>query len=423
MEEKILIRRVEKPCPMAYDLVVRNALLRGRRGLCDIAVKDGRIVEIGAVEGKGEVEVNAEGGLVTESFANPHLHMCKVYTFLMIGEEAIRHYHGEMMGSAMTAIELASKVKEKYHESWIYENARKAALEALKHGCTHIRAFVDTDTKARLEGVKALLKARDEFKDALTIQVVAFPQDGVLRDPGAEELIWEAVEMGCDVVGGIPWIEYTDEDARLHIDKMFEIAKRYNKDVAMLTDDAGDPGLRTTEMLAVKAIKEGWTGRVAACHARAMQLYPDPYFKRLAHLLKRAGMSVVSDPHTGPLHARVQQLLSSGVNVAFGQDDIADAYYPYGRNKMLEVAFLCSHLLWMTSLRDMETIYDMITTRAAKAMNIKDHELRVGGAADMVVFNVKSVYEAIWNQAEPRYVISRGKVVAENEEKTIFHLK
>lgn len=405
------------------DIIIKNAFLRQYGKTCEIFIREGRITKIGEVKERAELEIDAEGRLVTESFVNPHLHMCKVYTFPIIGEEAIKHYHGEMMLGAMTAIELASKIKERYHESWIYENAKKAALEALKHGCTHIRAFVDTDTKAKLEGVKAILKLKEELKDILTIKVVAFPQDGVLRDPGAEDFVWRAIEMGCDEVGGIPWIEYTEEEALLHIDKMFEIAKRYCKDVAMLTDDAGDPSLRTTEMLAVKTIREGWVGRVTACHARAMQLYPEPYFRKLVHLLKMADMSIVSDPHTGPLHARVRELLSHGVNVALGQDDIADAYYPYGRNKMLEVIFVNSHLLWMTSPADMNMLYDMVTVKAAKSMNVKDHVLEEGGKANLVILNAKSVYEAIWTQAEPLYVISNGRLVVENEEKTIFHFK
>ncbi|MEM4006391.1 MAG: amidohydrolase family protein [Nitrososphaerota archaeon] len=408
---------------MVADIIVRNAFLRRYGRICDISITDGRIVEIGKVDERAELEIDAEGKLVTESFVNPHLHLCKVYTFPTIGEEALKYYHGGIMGGAMTAIEIASKIKERYHESWIYENAKKAILEALKHGCTHIRAFVDTDTKAKLEGVKAILKLKEEFKNILTIKVTAFPQDGVVRDPGSEEFVWKAVEMGCDEVGGIPWIEYTEEDSRLHIDKMFEIAKRYNKDVAMLTDDAGDPSLRTTEMLAVKAIKEGWVSKVTACHARAMQLYPEPYFRKLIYLLKKADMSIVSDPHTGPLHARVRDLVSHGVNVALGQDDIADAYYPYGRNKMLEVAFINSHILWMTSPADMDMLYDMITVRAAKAMNIRNHVLEEGNIANIVVLNARSVYEAIWFQAEPLYVISNGRLVVENEEKTIFHIK
>lgn len=406
-----------------YDLVIRNCRLRGYGEYCDISINKGRIIKIGKVEEKGEEEIDAEGRLVTESFVNPHLHLCKVYTFSMIGEDALRFYHEQNMGEAIYAIDIASKIKERYHESWIYENSRKAVLEAVKHGCTHIRAFVDTDTKAKLEGVKAILKLRDELRDYVTIQVVAFPQDGVVRDPGAEDYVWKAMEMGCDVVGGIPWIEYTEEDMVEHLDRMFKIAKRYDKDIAMLTDDAGDPTLKTTEMLAIKTIKEKWVGRVTAHHARAMKLYTEHYFRRLVHLLKYGDIKLVSAPHTGPLHARVRELISSGVTVALGQDDIADAYYPYGRSKMLEVAFLSSHILWMTSLNDMEILYDMITKNAAKVMNLKGYGLREGGEADLVVLNARSVYEALWCQAEPCYVISRGRIIVENKEETEFFIE
>src|SRR5690606_6091019 len=142
------------------------------------------------------------------------------------------------------AIELAANVKEQYNESWIIENVRKALNLAVKFGNTHIRAFADTDTKAKLEGVKALIRAREEYKDRVKVEVVAFPQDGVVRDPGAEEYIEEAMKLGADVVGGIPWIEYTDADAQEHIDRMFAIAMKYDKPVSMLIDDAGDPTLK-----------------------------------------------------------------------------------------------------------------------------------------------------------------------------------
>ena len=131
---------------------------------------------------------------------------------------------------------------------------------AIKYGNTHIRALADTDTKARLEGVKALLRAKEEFKEAVELQVVAFPQDGIVKDPGAESYVRQAMELGADVVGGIPWIEYTDEDSQRHIDAMFQVAKEFDKDVSMLIDDAGDPGLRTLEMLAVKTIRKDGRG-------------------------------------------------------------------------------------------------------------------------------------------------------------------
>ena len=137
----------------------------------------------------------------------------------------------------------------------------------------------------------------------------------------------------------------------------------------MLLDDAGDPGLRTLEMMAVETIERGWHGRALAHHCRAMSLYPMPYVQRLARLLRAARIAVVTDPHTGPLHARVKELLADGVIVCLGQDDISDAYYAFGRNNMLEVAFLASHLLWMMTRQEVEKLYDMITVDAATAIN------------------------------------------------------
>ena len=398
---------------MAFDLVIKNARTRFSESPVDIGIRGGIIetIQHGLPSQKDHV-IDASGRLVTESFVNGHLHLCKVYTLSMVGERALTSYRAGSMGKAMTAIELASKVKEQYNEAWIIENVRKALNLAVRYGTTHIRAFADTDTKARLEGAKALIKARDEFKDALEIHVVAFPQDGVVRDPGAEDFVEQALQLGADVVGGIPWIEYTDVDAREHIDAMFALAKKYDKDVSMLIDDAGDPGLRTLEMLAAKTIQEKWEGRVMVHHARAMALYPEPYFRKIVALLKRAKIGLVSDPQTGPLHARVRDLFDEGVPIALGQDDIADAYYPYGRNNMLEVAFLASHLLWMTTFEEMDILYDLITTKAAQAMALKDFGLTVGNRANLVVLNAESVWEALTYHEAPAHVIKDGKEVA-----------
>lgn len=396
------------------DLLIKNARMRGRDGLMEIAISKGGIQKIAKkCPGKAEKTIDAKGNLVTESYCNAHLHLCKVWTLQMMDEKALKDYHGSDMGKAMTAIELAARVKEKYDEKWIIKNVRKAVELAARYGNLHIRAFVDVDTKARLEGIKAVLKAREEYKGIVNIQVVAFPQDGVVRDPGAEQLIVRAMDMGADVVGGIPWIEYTEEDERIHIQKMVAIARKYKKDVSMLVDDAGDPTLKTIEMLATETIKTGWQGRVLAQHARAMCLYPKPYFQKVAALLKKAGMGVVSDPHTGPLHARVKELLEEGVQVCLGQDDISDAYYPYGRNNMLEIAFLASHLLWMTTESEMETLYDMITVNAARLMNVRNFGLKEGNDANLVVLDVSSIVDALRYHEAPAYVISNGKVISE----------
>ena len=398
-----------------FDILIKRAGLRGQPGnLREIGIADGRITALDLFErikGDAESMIDAQGNLVTESFVNPHLHLCKVYTRQMMDEEALTGYHAEGMGRAMTTIELAARVKEKYDESWIIKNVRRALAQAAIHGNTHIRAFADVDSKAKLEGVKALIRAREEFKGIVELQVCAFAQDGLAREVGASQLMRQAMVLGADVAGGIPWIEYTEADIHAHVREIFDLAQEFNKDVSMLVDDAGDAGLRSLETMAVEAIKRGWQGRALAHHARAMALYPQPYFQKVAALLRQAKMAVVSDPHTGPLHARVKELLEEGVTVCLGQDDISDGYYPFGRNNMLEVAFLAAHLLWMTTDREIETLYDMVTIHAARAMNVNEHVLKVGAPANLVVLGVPNVLEALREHTAPLYVISNGKLV------------
>lgn len=399
---------------MAPSILIKNAQLRHQPAGDPVAlhIADGRITAIGkGVSSKADIEIDAGGNLVTESFCNPHLHLDKVYTLDRMDELALHSYQGEGMGKAMNAIELASRVKAEYDEDWILPNVRRALKLAANHGNTHIRAFADVDSQAKLVGVKALLAAKEEFRGIVDLQVVAFPQDGVAREPGAEDLVRQAMKLGADVVGGIPWIEFTDADAQAHVDAMFAIAEEFDKPVSFLVDDAGDPGLRTLEMMAVRAIQQGWQGRALAHHARAMALYPKPYLQKVIALLKQAEMYVVTDPQTGPLHARVKELLEEGAFVCLGQDDISDAYYPYGRNNMLEVAFLASHLLWMTGAAEMETLYDMVTTEAAKAMGIPDFEIKLGNPAHLVVLDQPTVREALRHHHAPTHVISHGTLV------------
>ncbi len=396
---------------MSIDILIKNALLRSSTGeTTDIAISGGIITEITKNISDTAAEViDAKGMLVTESFINGHLHLDKVYTLEKVGMDALNSYKSGSMGGAMTAIEQAAKVKEQYEEGWVLENIRSALNLAVKFGNTHIRAFADTDTKAKLIGVKAVLKAKEEYKDRIDVQVVAFPQDGIAKDPGAEDYIRQALELGADVVGGIPWIEYTEEDMQDHIDKMFALAVEYDKDVSMLIDDAGDPGLRTLEMLIKKTLDKGWEGRVTVQHARAMSMYSEVYYRKIEYLLKKADIGLVSDPHTGPLHARVRDLYDAGVSVALGQDDISDAYYPFGRNNMLEVAFLAAHLMWMTTFEEIDILYDLITTNAAKALGIKKFELAVGNEANIVVLGVPSTVKALWSHEAPIAVIKAGK--------------
>jgi cytosine/creatinine deaminase len=396
-----------------FDIVIRRARLRGGGApLVEIGISDGRIAAIAErLDAKGVTEIDAGGNLVTESYVNPHLHLCKVWTLPMMEEEALKAYQGEQMGKALAGIELASKIKEKYAESWIVENARRAVALAALHGNLHIRAFADVDGKARLEGVKALIRVRDEFRGIVDVQVVAFAQDGIVREPGAAELMHDAMSLGADIVGGIPWVELTDADAAAHVQICFDLAEEFDADVSMLLDDAGDPDLRTLEMMAVEAINRGWHGRALAHHCRAMSLYPMPYVQRLVRILRTAGVAVVTDPHTGPLHARVRELLAEDVRVCLGQDDISDAYYPFGRNNMLEVAFLASHLLWMMTRQEIGKLYDMITLDAAAAINLEGFGLSVGAPASLVVLDQPDEVEALRYHGPPAHVIACGRLV------------
>jgi len=402
------------------SLTIRSARLRSEPDLFDVMIRDGVVDSItspGETDADG-VEVDAAGNLVTESFVNTHLHLDKVFTLHRLGDAALAEYQSGDMGKAMSAIETAAAVKDGQDPKAMLGAGRRAVAMAAHYGNTHIRVLADVDSKAGTRGVEVLVALREEFAGVVDLQVVAFAQDGIIREPGTEELLRESMAIGADVVGGIPWIEYTEAAMAEHVRIVFDVAVENDAPVSMLLDDAGDPGLRTLEMMATEALRRGWEGRALAHHARAMQLYPDPYFERLVALLSAANVAVVSDPHTGPLHARVRELMAAGINVSLGQDDISDAYYAFGRNNMLEVAFLGAHLLWMMSGPDMELLYDAVTVNPAKAIGLENHELAVGNVANLVVLEGETVAEALRFHAAPRAVISHGRMIDRDAMKT-----
>ena len=228
----------------------------------------------------------------------------------MIDDAAMQAYHGDGMAKAASAIDLAARVKANYDESWITPNARRAVALAALHGNLHIRALADVDTKARLEGVKALLRVRDEFRGIVDVQVVAFAQDGIVREPGAASLLREAMALGADVVGGIPWIEGSAPPTRPSTSRCASISRASStRTYRCCSTTPATRSSRTLEAMARAAIARGWEGRALAHHCRAMALYPADVRPRAGRLLlKRARVPVVSDPHTGPLHARVREL-------------------------------------------------------------------------------------------------------------------
>ena len=410
---------VAAPDDRPLDLLVSNARL-----------VDGRVAALGARDGTwafvddehpghghdARTRIDADGRLVTETFVNGHMHLDKVFTLDLAGETALRAYTSGSMGEAMLSIvESASAVKKHYDRSWIMPNVRRALDQAVLNGVLHVQAFVDVDTTAGLEGMESVLAVREEYADLVDLQVVAFPQDGLLRDPGSAELCEEALRLGADVVGGIPWIEATDTDARAHVDWACGLAREGGKRVAMLVDDAGDPSLRTTQMLAESMVAHGLHGRGVACHGRAIGEYPLPSVVRLVELARTAGLGFVSDPHTGPLHLPVRHFVGAGLPVALGQDDIEDAYYPFGRHNMLEVAFLAAHVLQFLSAEDQRVLLDLVTRRAADVLGIPGHAIETGNRADLCIHGSERVVDLLREHAAPRWVVRAGRVVAETE--------
>jgi cytosine deaminase len=403
------------------DAVVRNArLLDGR--VLNLGIAEGRYVAVTEQTLDAPRVIDADGGLVTPSFVDAHLHLDKVYTLPMAGDGARAAYKSVEMGEAMRSIVRdASADKRQYDRAWIVPNVRRVLDLAVLNGVLHVQAFVDVDTTAGLEGMTAVLEVREEYRDLVDLQVVAFPQDGLLRDPGAAELCEEALRVGADVVGGIPWIELTDRDAAEHVRWACRLAAASGSRVAMLVDDAGDPSLRTTAMLAEAMIEHGLQGRGVACHARALATYPTPSVVRLVDLARAAGLGFVSDPHTGPLHLPVREFLDEDLPVALGQDDIEDAYYPFGRHNMLEVAFLAAHLLGFLSGPDQLRLLDLVTTRAARVLGADTHAIEVGNRADLCVHSAERVVDLLREHARPRWVLRAGRLVAESEVSTKIH--
>jgi cytosine/creatinine deaminase len=350
---------------------------------------------------------------VTEPFVDAHLHLDKVRTLPWIGDAALRAYTADGMSESARSIDLASAVKRQYSVERLLPSIRQALADGIAHGVLHVQAFADVDTAAGLVGFQAVDAARQEVADVVDVALVAFPQDGVLRDPGAAGLVEQALSAGADVVGGIPWIEESVADQEAHVEWACALAARLGRRVAMLTDDAPDPRYETTRMLAEAMLRHGLTGRGVACHARALGHYPDDRQAALLDLARRAGLGLVSDPHTGSVALPVERALAAGVDVALGQDDIEDAFYPFGRHNLLEVAFLAAHLLDMRSAPQQEVLVDLVTTSAARVLGLTDYGLQDGGPADLLVHDAERTVDLLARHAPPRVVVRAGRVIGQ----------
>lgn len=403
------------------DLIIRHARLRGREGTWDIGITGDHITALAEqLPGEVAMEVNAAGKLVMPTYVNGHIHLDKCYL-----QEKMRPNKDYTFGECL---ELTWEHKARYTVDDILERAGRAIEEGILNGTTVFRAFADVDSIGRLRGLEGLLALRERWRSMVRIEVVAFPQEGIIRDPGTHELMEEAMRLGADIVGGLPWFEMLDEHARAHIDGCFELAKHYDKDIHMLVDDTDNPLSRSLEYLAVKTMQEGYQGRVSASHCGALAAYNEVHAHKVMDLLRQANVSISSNPHISlvvqgrydlePIRrgiTRVKQLWQHGVNVFSSQDDVADPFYPFGRNDQQEVAAYICHTAHMAAPSEIEAAFDFVTYNAARALRLQDYGLEPGCKADLNVLAAPTAREVLRLQQPPALVLRDGKVLARNQ--------
>jgi cytosine deaminase len=405
------------------ELIIRSARIRGRERLFDIGINEGRIVEISEhIQAKAKEEIDAGAKLTVPGFIDPHIHLDKVNIVDVV--------RPNKSGTLKEAIEIIWEKKAQYTVEDILERSGDVIKRGAMNGTTRMRSHVDIDTIGGLKPLEGVLEAKRCFKDIVDIQIVAFPQEGILKNPGCEELMREAMKMGADVVGGMPANEESPDDSRKHIEIAFDIAEEFDADIDMHIDETDDPFYRTLEMLADETIKRGYQGRVTAGHTCALAAYDDHYAGYVIEKVKKAGINIITNPATNlmlqgrhdkqPIRrgiTRVKELLNAGVNVSFGQDCVKDTFYPFGSADMLQVALIATHAAHMSLPDEIELTFDMLTTNAAKVLRLEDYGLEEGKRADIVILDTDNVKDAIRLQPARLFVIKAGKIIAKNEVK------
>jgi cytosine/creatinine deaminase len=402
------------------DLIVRRTRLQSGE-MIDIGVIDGRIValetQIGAVAAQ---ELDAGGRLTLPAFVNGQLHACKSFwrRLLHTLPTSVR---------SMPRFEAAAHVKRLYTVEDVFARVDEVMRMAILNGTCAIRLFADVDADSGLTALDALLRIREKYRPLMTVQVVAFPQDGFAA-PGAESLMRQALEMGADVVGGIPWIEASAEAQRRHTEACFALAQTYDRDLHFVCDDVADPQSRSLEYVAQQTLAHDFHGRVSATQCAALAFYPDDYAAQVIDTVAAAEVTIFSNSHISLIATdfppqqpwprgitRVHELLDAGVPVACGQDDIDNWFYPFGRNDLLEVAQFMAHNGQFVWNGEVERVLPMITTTPARVLGLDDYGLQIGAAANILVLDAADWHEAIQFQADKRFVILRGNLAAQTE--------
>jgi len=390
-------------------------------------VVDGeRVVRVGtgAAQGIAAAE-DGSGKLLLPAFIDGHVHLDKV----LIRDE-LREHDGTL-GGAIGAIH---ERKRRYTVDDVSARARSVIEASVLLGTTRLRSHVDVDTIGGLTPLEGVLAAGADCADIAEVRTIAFPQEGLLRDPGAYALMEAAIEAGVDAVGGMPHWEMDEASQREHVRLCFDLAERFDRDLDMHVDETDDGGVRTLEMVADEALRRSYIGRVVAGHVCSLAAAPHDYAERVIDKCLRAGISIAANPVTNLVLqgrqdrglvrrgvTRIGELRAAGVNVLFGQDCVKDGFYPFGRGSMVEVALISAHAAHLTSRSDLAFALRAVTEAPALAWRLTDYGLKPGARADLQLLPVPTWEEALRLQPPPEKVWFKGRLVAESSVRSELH--
>lgn len=403
--------------------VYKNAQLQGCDTTTDIAVVDGKFSKIGGdlsdYEKNGNT-VDLKGNLVIPPFADAHIHLDYIYT-------ASLPTHETTSGTLFEAIDNWSDSKASLTAEIIKERALKGVKMQISHGVQYVRSHVDV-TDPKLTALKALLELKEELKDYIDLQIVAFPQEGYFAYKGGAELVEEALKMGADVVGGIPHFEFTREDGVRSVEKGFELAMKYDKLLDFHCDETDDDQSRFVESIAAFTYFNSMQGRTVASHTCAMGSYNNAYAFKMMSKFKKAQLNFIVCPTENcylqgrydsyPKRrgiSRVDELTQNGLNVSFAQDSISDPWYPLGNGNLMHQLDFGLHLSHMMSVDEIKNSLKFVTENGAKTMCIKDYGIKEGNSANFVVLDEKNVFDAVRNTASTILSVRNGKVIMEKQ--------
>jgi cytosine deaminase len=388
-------------------ILLANAMLAdGRRA--DLQLDAGRIVEIagsGLPAREGEERIDLAGALLVAGFIDGHIHLDKT----LLGRPFQPHRGGDRVAERIAR---EKEIRRELNYP-VEERARHLIRQVVGYGTMAVRTHVDIDSEVGLSGLHALLRVREAAKDLIEIQIVAFPQSGIIVDPGVEDLLDQAIRDGADLVGGLDPAGI-DDDVNGHLDAIFSIAERHGVGLDIHLHDPGPLGCFELRQIATRAAALGLKGRVAVSHAFALGEVDDEEFGRTAEALARADVAIMTNgPGPVPMPP-IKRLVAAGVTVFAGSDNIRDAWSPYGNGDMLERAMLIGYRQGFRADADLSFAFDLATSASARVLGRADYGVRVGAAADLVAIPAASIPEAVAAHPPRALVVKRGRVVARN---------